>query len=201
MRGNPEAVASAYSLYDYEIAADLGGEEALRATCASARRRRGIRLASDMVPNHTGIDSRWVIEHPDWFVSARTTAPIPSYTFNGAGPLRRRARRHPHRGPLLDRDATPPWSSSASTAGPADDRYIYHGNDGTSMPWNDTAQLNYLIPEVREAVIQTILHVARKFPIIRFDAAMTLAKKHYPAALVPRARARAAASRPAPSTA
>ncbi len=58
-------------------------------------------------------------------------------------------------------------------------RYIYHGNDGTSTPWNDTAQLNYLIPEVREAVIRTILHVARQFPIIRFDAAMTLAKKHY----------------------
>ncbi|HEU6440350.1 MAG TPA: alpha-amylase, partial [Terriglobales bacterium] len=56
--------------------------------------------------------------------------------------------------------------------------YIYHGNDGTSMPWNDTAQLDYLKPEVREAVIQTILHVARKFPIIRFDAAMTLARRH-----------------------
>ena len=28
-------------------------------------------------------------------------------------------------------------------------------------------------------VIQTILHVARQFPIIRFDAAMTLAKRHY----------------------
>ena len=47
------------------------------------------------------------------------------------------------------------------------------------MPWNDTAQLNYLNPEVREAVIQTILHVARKFPVIRFDAAMTLTKRHY----------------------
>ena len=47
------------------------------------------------------------------------------------------------------------------------------------MPWNDTSQLNLLIPEVREALIQTIMHVARKFPIIRFDAAMTLAKKHY----------------------
>ena len=58
-------------------------------------------------------------------------------------------------------------------------RFIYHGNDGTSMPWNDTAQLDYLNPEVREAVIQTILSVARRFPIIRFDAAMTLAKKHY----------------------
>lgn len=60
-----------------------------------------------------------------------------------------------------------------------DTRYIYHGNDGTSMPWNDTAQLNYLKPEVREAVMQTILEVARKFPIIRFDAAMTLTKRHY----------------------
>jgi hypothetical protein len=33
-----------------------------------------------------------------------------------------------------------------------DVRYIYHGNDGTSMPWNDTAQLDYLKAEVREAV-------------------------------------------------
>ncbi len=31
---------------------------------------------------------------------------------------------------------------------------------------------------MREAVIQTILAVARRFPIIRFDAAMTLAKRH-----------------------
>ncbi len=58
-------------------------------------------------------------------------------------------------------------------------KFIYHGNDGTTMPWNDTAQLNYLLPEVREAVYQTILSVAKRFPIIRFDAAMTLAKKHY----------------------
>jgi len=56
--------------------------------------------------------------------------------------------------------------------------YIYHGNDGTSFPWNDTAQLNYLRADVRERVIQTILQVARMFPIIRFDAAMTLARRH-----------------------
>ena len=64
------------------------------------------------------------------------------------------------------------------TSGPDSTRYVYHGNDGTSFPWNDTAQLDYSKPEVREAVIQTILHVARNFPVIRFDAAMTLAKKH-----------------------
>ena len=59
-----------------------------------------------------------------------------------------------------------------------DVRYIYHGNDGTGMPWNDTAQIDFLNPAAREEVIQTILHVARNFPIIRFDAAMVLAKKH-----------------------
>ena len=57
-------------------------------------------------------------------------------------------------------------------------KYVFHGNDGTTMPWNDTAQLDYLNPVTREAVIQKILHVARNFPIIRFDAAMTLAKRH-----------------------
>ena len=33
--------------------------------------------------------------------------------------------------------------------------------------------------EVREALIQKIFDVARKFSVIRFDAAMTLAKKHF----------------------
>ena len=26
-------------------------------------------------------------------------------------------------------------------------RYVYHGNDGTSFPWNDTAQLDFLKAE------------------------------------------------------
>ena len=66
----PRPSASAYSLYDYVIAADLGG--GMRwAICGSGPRRRGIRLASDMVPNHTGIYSRWVVQHPDWFVQTR----------------------------------------------------------------------------------------------------------------------------------
>ncbi len=64
---NADAVASAYSLYSYRIAEDLGGEGA----CVALRLAwaRGMRFASDMVPNHMGIDSRWVMEHPDWFLS------------------------------------------------------------------------------------------------------------------------------------
>jgi hypothetical protein len=176
LTGNPEAAASAYSLDDYIIASDLGGESAyvnLRERAAL----RGIRLASDMVPNHMGIDSRWVIQHPDWFVQL-PYPPFPAYSFEGPdlstdGRVEIKIDDH-----YYDRsDAAVVFRRVDRWSGEA--RYVYHGNDGTSFPWNDTAQLNYLKPEVREAVIQTILHVARLFPIIRFDAAMTLTKQHY----------------------
>src|SRR6185369_5187006 len=174
--GNPEAIASAYSLFDYEVAADLGGWEAL----GNLRERallRGIRLASDMVPNHTGINSRWVMQHPDWFVQT-DYPPFPTYQFTGEDLSHSGdACIQIEDGYWTKRDAAVVFRHQDRRDGRI--RYIYHGNDGTSIPWNDTAQLNYLIPEVREAVIQTILHVARNFPIIRFDAAMTLAKKHY----------------------
>ncbi|MDY7028312.1 MAG: alpha-amylase family glycosyl hydrolase, partial [Spirochaetota bacterium] len=65
--GNPEAEASAYSLKRYDIAYELGGWEALHALRQRCE-QRGIRLASDMVPNHTGIDGDWVYDHPDWFL-------------------------------------------------------------------------------------------------------------------------------------
>ncbi len=175
MRGNAEAVASAYSLDDYRIADDLGGEAAY----ANLRDRawsRGVRLASDMVPNHMGLDSSWVIDHPDWFLSV-PESPYPAYSFSGAD-LSPDARV----GVVLedhywdDSDAAVVFKRFDRRSG--DERYIYHGNDGTSFPWNDTAQLDFLKPEVREHVIQVILDVARRFPIIRFDAAMVLARKH-----------------------
>ncbi len=176
LTGNPDALPSAYSLFDYHIAGDLGGE----AACQNLRERalrRGIRMASDMVPNHMGIDSSWVVEHPDWFVQL-DYSPFPSYSFNGPdlsndGRVGIFIEDH-----YYDRtDAAVVFKRRDHSTG--QERFIYHGNDGTSMPWNDTAQLNYMLPQVREAVIQTILNVARQFPIIRFDAAMTLAKRQF----------------------
>ena len=174
--GNPDAEASAYSLFDYVIANELGGDEAffnLKERCW----QRGIRLASDMVPNHTGIYSKWMIEHPDWYIG-QDYSPFPSYSFNGQN-----LSDDERVGIYIDdhyydrTDAAVVFKRVDFHTG--SEKYIYHGNDGTSMPWNDTAQLNYLNPEVREAAIQTILHVARRTPIIRFDAAMTLTKKHF----------------------
>ncbi len=173
--GNPEAEASAYSLYGYDISQELGGWEALQ-NLRERCRERGIRLASDMVPNHTGLDSEWMINRPELFMQT-DSSPFPAYTYNGEN-----LSGSPDIGIYID-DHYYDQTDAAVTFKRVDHRtgevsYIYHGNDGTGMPWNDTAQLDYLNPQTREAVIQTIIHVAKNFPIIRFDAAMTLAKKH-----------------------
>jgi glycosidase len=175
LRGHHDAVASAYSLKDYQIAEDLGGNyayEHLRERAAAF----GLRLASDMVPNHMGIDSPWVIEHPDWFIH-RWESPFPAYSFNGpdlSTDSRVEIKIDDH---YYDQtDAAVAFRLRTHADGST--RYIYHGNDGTTFAWNDTAQLDYSKAYVREHVMQVILHVARLFPIIRFDAAMVLAKRH-----------------------
>ena len=65
--GNTQAEASAYSLKAYRISPELGGEKALEALRIKAA-RFGLRLASDMVPNHTGIDADWIYEHPEYYL-------------------------------------------------------------------------------------------------------------------------------------
>ncbi len=173
--GNPEAEASAYSLKGYDIATSIGGWDALHNLDYRCK-QRGIKLASDMVPNHTGLDSDWLLHHPERFVQVNHP-PFPSYTYNGpdlSTDPRYDIRIEDH---YYDR------SDAAVTFRFVDKEkeqtsYIFHGNDGTTMPWNDTAQLDFLNPHTREAVIQLILHVARNFHVIRFDAAMTLAKRH-----------------------
>lgn len=174
--GQQDVAASAYAIDDYVIDEKLGGEpafEQLRHRCL----QRGLDLACDVVTNHTGIESAWLREHPDWFVQL-SYPPYPGYRFTGP-----------------DLSSSPDYSiqiddgyydnSEAAVVcryqqrQTGEVRYIYHGNDGTHLPWNDTVQLNYLLPQMREAMIQLIIRVARRFRIIRFDAAMTLAKRHF----------------------
>lgn len=174
--GNPEAIPSAYSIFDYIIAEDLGGEESYLKLQEKST-RVGLRLAADMVPNHMGIDSEWVRKYPGRFLSL-DEKPYPSYSYTGPD------LSGTENISIFLEDHYYSTSDAAVVFKRVDHlknetRYIYHGNDGTAMPWNDTAQLNYLRKDVRQEVISTILKVAEKFSVIRFDAAMTLTKRHY----------------------
>jgi hypothetical protein len=175
LRGQADAVASAYSLKEYQIADDLGGNAAYERLRDRAG-AYGLRLASDMVPNHMGIDSSWVIEHPEWFIT-RGDSPFPAYSFNGpdlSTDSRAEIKLEDHYYDQTDAAV----AFRLRTYNDQKMQFVYHGNDGTTFAWNDTAQLDYSKASVREHVIQVILHVARLFPIIRFDAAMVLAKRH-----------------------
>lgn len=175
LKGNSEAMASAYSLKNYHVAAELGGDEA-RKTLQQKAWKYGIRLGCDMVPNHMGIDSDWVVDHPDWFLQAEES-PYPAYQFNSQNMTNRVEIEVFIEDHYYDEtDAAVVYKLYDKRDGRV--RFIYHGNDGTSTPWNDTAQLNFLSNEVREAVVNEIVNIAQSYPIIRFDAAMTLAKRH-----------------------
>lgn len=166
--------ASAYSVFDYTVADEWGGEAGLRQFRGLCE-RYGIRLGCDMVPNHTGIDSLWMREHPDWFMQT-DSCPFPGYTFNGenlsgAPGIEIRIEDHYY----SRSDAAVVFACDRD----GKRRYIYHGNDGTGLPWNDTAQLDHTRADVRRAIIDTALRLAENFSIIRFDAAMTLTRDHY----------------------
>jgi hypothetical protein len=174
--GDRDALASAYSLKTYEIASALGGKSAYESLARRAA-ARGIRMAADMVPNHVGLDGDWVVEHPEWFLQT-DVPPFPAYRFGGPDlSSRPEVSIFVEEGYWSKSDAAVVFRLLDHRTGKQ--RFIYHGNDGTSTPWNDTAQLDYTNADVRRAVIDLILGVAREFPILRFDAAMTLAKRHY----------------------
>lgn len=174
--GKQDMAASAYSIKEYQISRLLGGEAAasqLRTICS----RHGIRLCVDIVPNHTGIDSNWLLDHPEWYISV-PKSPVPSFRFNSPD-------LSPD--PEISLKLEEGYYNQTGAAevfqyedhSNSNKKYIYHGNDGSSMPWNDTAQLNYLMAEVREHMIETILAILKRFPLIRFDAAMTLSRQHF----------------------
>ena len=65
---------SPYAIGDYQVPPALGGEAGLE----QFRRRlndRGLKLVLDFVPNHVGLDHRWVEERPELFVQSSGEAP------------------------------------------------------------------------------------------------------------------------------
>ncbi|MEO0064572.1 MAG: hypothetical protein RLZZ377_998 [Chloroflexota bacterium] len=171
--GDADAEGSAYAIAEYVVNEQLGGDVALAALRTRAG-AVGIRIVTDMVPNHVAIDGRWVNERPELLLSS-AHPPFKNYRYSGENlsevpGTTIRIEDGYERGD----DAAVAFERRAEGSL----QYIYHGNDGTNMPWKDTAQIDYLNPEAREAVIQEILAVARRSDIIRFDAAMTLAAQH-----------------------
>ena len=129
-------------------------------------------------PNHVGIDSRWVIEHPDWFISLPDAA-VPRLHASAARTSRRIGRvGDPHRGPLLRQHRR---RRRLQAHRPRDRRGPLHlprqRRHQHAVERHRAARLPARRRSARRSSRRSS-HVARQFPVIRFDAAMTLAKRH-----------------------
>jgi len=66
-----DVAGSPYSIADYSVPATLGGDEGLKQFRARLK-QAGLKLILDFVPNHLGVDHKWVTAQPDLFVQSKT---------------------------------------------------------------------------------------------------------------------------------
>jgi len=107
-------------------------------------RERGIRLMLDFVPNHTATDHPWVETHAEYYV-------------HGSEEALRQAPRN--------------FCRVASAQGPV---VLAHGRDPNYPGWQDTLQLNYGEPGLREAMASELLRISGLCDGVRCDMAMLL---------------------------
>jgi len=105
---------------------------------------RGIALILDFVCNHTARDHPWVSSHPEYYIEGR---------------------------PGEDVERPDIYFAVKTAEG---EKVLAYGRDPTFPGWTDTAQLNYMEPKVRTAIIAELERIASLCDGVRCDMAMLL---------------------------
>ncbi len=137
-----QVVGSPYSIQAYYPDPRIGTWEQFE----QVRRKlhaRGMGLVLDYVPNHTALDHPWITSHPEYYVQGTED----DFRLNPTAffPVAR-----PDQGTL----------------------YIARGRDPFFPPWTDTAQLNYIHPATRTAMIGELYKIGQRCDGVRCDMAM-----------------------------
>ena len=132
---------SPYSIQAYEPDDRMGGWHGLD-TARRELKSRGISLVLDFVPNHTGFDHAWTVDHPERYVL----------------------------GTEEDQRLAPADFRSVDVGGRSIP--IACGRDPHFAPWTDVAQLNYFNPDTRLAMQATVRDISAHCDGVRCDMAM-----------------------------
>jgi len=142
-----DVVGSPFSIQDYSPDPRISTAEGLSAV-HNQLRRRGMGLILDFVPNHTGFDHRWIVEHPERYIQGSEED----------------FRNDPAAFYLVERDP--------ENGKNGQDLFIARGRDPYFPPWSDVAQLNYFNPDCRQGMIEVLKTIAQFCDGVRCDMAM-----------------------------
>ncbi|MGJ3239504.1 MAG: alpha-amylase family glycosyl hydrolase [Anaerolineae bacterium] len=139
-----DVIGSAYAIGAYDVDEQIGGRDGL-AQFRQRLHQRGIKLILDFIPNHTGLDHPWLMEHPEFYLQA-----APKWL--------RKAKGEFFEIKIADRTRT----------------VIAHGRDPYFPGWIDTAQLNAYSQGYRNMAVKTLREIATMADGVRCDMAMLM---------------------------
>jgi glycosidase len=160
----PDFHGSPFAIYDYTLSSDLGTEQEFDEL---VRRAHSLRMSVivDFIPNHMGLDSAWLNDHPEYFIH-RVVPPAECGLSDDE--LKERYPGHfPYRTPSY----------------PSGDRrvpktlMVAYGKDPYFYPWIDTAQLDYAQPGLRQRMTDVLSYWAKKVDGVRCDMAMLVIRE------------------------
>ncbi|MFA6321184.1 MAG: 4-alpha-glucanotransferase, partial [Candidatus Omnitrophota bacterium] len=158
-----ERTASAFSITDYRIAEDLGGEKELREFVKRAN-RLGLRIMLDVVPNHMAADTPLLKEHPEYFMSLAA-----NLTGEESGRWIRenktRLKLTPENNPCPIFQSGTFDASEPAIPEPSPENVFYFGRDAAftnpgAIPWVDVVQFNYANAAMREYMRSVLFKAA-----------------------------------------
>ncbi|MFH1379277.1 MAG: alpha-amylase family glycosyl hydrolase [bacterium] len=155
---------SPYAIPEYKINHELGGEEQFLDFVNRAH-KLDLKVIVDFVPNHMALDSRWIQEHPEYFISFPLN--------NHDAKLNEKQ--------LLDKfpGFYPAHTESFPTHGRRVKKRIMiaYGKDPNFFPWIDTAQLDYTNPRLRLVMINLLKYWAKIVDGVRCDTVMLVLRE------------------------
>ncbi|MBI4605210.1 MAG: alpha-amylase [Planctomycetes bacterium] len=136
-----DVLGSPYAVAEYSVEPRFGGTQGLLALRGQIA-RRGIGLILDFVPNHTGIDHRWVAHRPEFYVQGTEED--------------------------LSRDGVQFFRVPTERG----EKVLAHGRDPYFPAWTDTVQFNFLNPATRAGLENILATIAQLCDGVRCDMAM-----------------------------
>ena len=155
-RKDIKGIGSPYAIRDHRRVDEELGTEADLKELGEALHAAGLRFGVDFVGNQTSWDCELLDTHPDWYEGMRVTGR------DAKRSERELAKRHPlHR-----------------VVQAQDQRWLIRQGHSRYEEWQDVAQLNWNVAELREHMRETVLDLIRRYDVdfFRCDMAMLIQK-------------------------